>query len=101
MTTFTHFENGLFVGEATFRAPEFSAGTVKNIFDNGKVVVSLSKLQLLDALQNDEILNNRSIKKLRKTLESIIYRGEMDVEYFLYQVRPVFTAEYRLIIKQR
>jgi hypothetical protein len=77
MNLFSHFEDGIFVGESTSRAPEFSAGALENIFDKGKVVVSLSKEEILECIQNDEILN-RSKNKIRKTLGSIISHVELE-----------------------
>ena len=78
MNLFSHFEDGIFVGESTSRGPEFSAGELKDIFDK-KVVVSLSKEKILDALQNNnEILKAISDDKINKTFESIISHVELE-----------------------
>ena len=75
MKYFTHFENGIFTLEATYRKPEYYAGEFSDIFDDGLVVVDLDVCQLKDMLRNGEILRSlkASQQKIEETWESLPY----------------------------
>ena len=60
MEKFTHFEDGQFISENTHRKTDYPAGEFEDIFDSGKVVVSLSVDQIRDALCDDELLGKIS-----------------------------------------
>jgi len=75
MHYFTHFEDGLFVKESSFREQEYPAGEFADIFDDGLVVVDMDILQVKNALQDGELLGSLSVTRsqIEKTWESFPY----------------------------
>ena len=75
MKYFTHFEDGIFTLEATYRKPEYYTGEFADIFEPGAVVVSLDVCQLKDMLRNGEILRSLKVsqQEIERTWESLPY----------------------------
>ena len=61
MTTFTHFENGQFISENTYRRPDYTIGEFEDIFDAGRVVVSLGVDEIRAALEDGELLGRIAV----------------------------------------
>lgn len=72
MQLFTHFKDGLFISENTYRKPGYVSGEFEHIFEDD-IVVDLSVDQIRDALCGGELLGKIDVtqEQVEETFSSL------------------------------